>query len=50
LLRYIHSGIYGSHSSWCSIIGKAFNYGFYWPTTKDDAIKLSPIAKIVSFS
>jgi hypothetical protein len=31
----IHSGICGSHSSWRSIIGKAFRHGFYWPTTKD---------------
>jgi hypothetical protein len=29
LLWDIHSGVYGSHSSWCSIIGKAFIHGFY---------------------
>jgi hypothetical protein len=29
LLQDIHSGIYGSHSSWCSIIDKAFIRGFY---------------------
>jgi hypothetical protein len=28
------------HSSWCSIIGKAFRHGFYWPTAKDDAMKV----------
>jgi hypothetical protein len=36
----IHSGVYGSHSSWHSIIGKVFRHGFYWPTTKDDAMKV----------
>jgi hypothetical protein len=29
LLRYIHSGICGSHLSWCSIIGKVFRHIFY---------------------
>jgi hypothetical protein len=35
-LQDIHNDVCGSHSSWCSIIGKAFRHGFYWPTTKDD--------------
>jgi hypothetical protein len=38
LLRDIHSSICGSHSSCCSIIGKAFRHGFYWSTIKDDAM------------
>jgi hypothetical protein len=29
LLQDIHSGVCGSHSSWHSIIGKAFRHGFY---------------------
>jgi ribonuclease HI len=29
LLQNIHSGLCGSHSSWCSIICKAFRHGFY---------------------
>jgi hypothetical protein len=29
LLQDIHSGVCGSHSSWCSIISKAFSHGFY---------------------
>jgi hypothetical protein len=29
LLRDIHSGIYRSHSSWRTIINKAFTHGFY---------------------
>jgi hypothetical protein len=36
LLLDIHSGVCGSHSSWRSIIGKAFRHGFYLPTAKDD--------------
>jgi hypothetical protein len=38
LLRDIHSGVYGAHSSWCSIDGKAFRHIFYWSTAKDDAM------------
>jgi hypothetical protein len=40
LLWDIHSGICGSHSLWCSMIGKAFSHIFYWPTAKDDAIQI----------
>jgi hypothetical protein len=40
LLRYIHSGVCGSHSSWRSIIGKAFSHGFYWPTANDDVMEV----------
>jgi hypothetical protein len=29
LLEDIHKGVCRSHSSWCSIIGKAFRHGFY---------------------
>jgi hypothetical protein len=40
LLWDIHSGVCGPHSSWCSIIGKDFRHGFYWPTTKYDAMEI----------
>jgi hypothetical protein len=40
LLEDVHKGVCGSHSSWCSIIGKAFRHGFYWPTAKDDAMEV----------
>jgi hypothetical protein len=40
LLREIHSGVCGAHSSWCSIVGKAFRHGFYWPTAKDDMMEI----------
>jgi ribonuclease HI len=29
LLQDIHSGVYGAHPSWRSIVGKAFRHGFY---------------------
>jgi hypothetical protein len=40
LLREIHSGACETHSSWRSIVGKAFSHGFYWPTAKDDAMEI----------
>jgi hypothetical protein len=40
LLQDIHSGVCGAHSSWRSIVGKAFRHGFYWPTAKDDAMEI----------
>jgi hypothetical protein len=40
LLEDVHKGVCGSHSSWRSIISKAFRHGFYWPTAKDDAMEV----------
>jgi hypothetical protein len=40
LLEDVHRGVCGSHTSWRSIVGKAFRHGFYWPTVKDDAMKV----------
>jgi ribonuclease HI len=40
LLQDIHSGVCGAHSSWRSIVRKAFRHGFYWPTAKDDAMEI----------
>jgi hypothetical protein len=50
LLEDIHKGVCGSHSSWRSIIGKAFRHGFYWPTTNDDMMEVVKSVKIVSSS
>jgi hypothetical protein len=49
LLQDIHSGVCESHSSWCSIIDKAFKHGFYWPTAKDDAMKIITKCKNCQF-
>jgi hypothetical protein len=51
LLREIHSGVCGAHSSWCSIVGKAFRHGFYWPTQlRMTRWKSSPSARSASSS
>jgi hypothetical protein len=45
----IHSGVCESHSSWRSIIGKAFRYGFYWPTAKDNVMEVVTKCKDYQF-
>jgi hypothetical protein len=40
LLWDIHSGICGSHSLLCSIIGKAFSHEFYWRIAKDVTMEI----------
>jgi hypothetical protein len=40
LSKDVHRGVYESHSSWRSIIGKAFRHGFYYPIAKDDAMEV----------
>jgi hypothetical protein len=40
LLQDIHSSVCGSHSSWHFVIGKVFRHSFYWPTAKDDPMKV----------
>lgn len=40
LLADIHGGDCGHHSSSCTMVGKAFHIGFYWPTALNDATEL----------
>jgi hypothetical protein len=49
LLQEIHSRVYGTHSSWRSIVEKAFMHGFYWPTAKDDVMKIVTKCKECQF-
>jgi hypothetical protein len=49
LLREIHSGVYGAHLSWHSIVGKTFRHGFYWPTAKDDTMEIITKCKECQF-
>jgi hypothetical protein len=49
LLQDIHNGVCGSHSPSCSIIGKTFRHGFYWPTVKDDKIEVITKCKDCQF-
>jgi hypothetical protein len=49
LLQDIHSRVCGAHWSWRSIVGKTFRHGFYWPTAKDDAMKIVTKCKECQF-
>jgi hypothetical protein len=49
LLREIHSGVCGAHSSWRSIVGKVFKHGFYWLIAKDDAMEIVTKCKECQF-
>jgi hypothetical protein len=40
LLEEIHDGQCGVHVASRTLVGKAFRAGFYWPTTKKDAVDL----------
>jgi hypothetical protein len=48
-LQDIRSGVYGAHSSWHSIVGKAFRHGFYWLTTKDGTMEIITKCKECQF-
>jgi hypothetical protein len=49
LLAEIHGGECGSHSSSCTLVGKAFRHGFYWPTALQDAAELVRSCKACQF-
>jgi hypothetical protein len=40
LLDEVHAGQYGIHAASRTLVGKVFRSGFYWPTTKSDAVEL----------
>jgi hypothetical protein len=49
LLAEIHGGEFGSHSSSRTLVGKAFQHGFYWPTALQDAAELVKSCKACQF-
>jgi hypothetical protein len=49
LLVEIHGGKCGNHASSHTLIGKAFQHGFYWPTALQDAIELVKTCKVCQF-
>jgi hypothetical protein len=49
LLPEVHGGECGNYASLCTLVGKAFRYGFYWPTTLHDAVKLVKTCKACQF-
>jgi transposase InsO family protein len=40
LLIEVHGGECGNHASSCTLVGKAFRHGFYWPTAIQDVVEL----------
>jgi hypothetical protein len=40
LLDEIHAGQCGIHAASRTLVGKVFRFGFYWPTSKSDAVEL----------
>jgi hypothetical protein len=40
LLIEVHGGECGNHASSRTLVGKAFQHGFYWPTVVQDAVEL----------
>jgi hypothetical protein len=40
ILEEIHAGTCGNHTASCTLVGKAFRVGFYWPSAIADAEKL----------
>jgi ribonuclease HI len=49
LLTEIHGGECGSHSSSRTLVGKAFQHGFYWPTALQDATEMVKSCKACQF-
>jgi hypothetical protein len=40
LLTEVHGRKCGNHASSCTLVGKAFRHGFYWPTALQDVVQL----------
>jgi hypothetical protein len=49
LLVEIHGGKCGNHASSHTLIGKAFQHRFYWPTALQDAIELAKTCNVCQF-
>jgi hypothetical protein len=49
LLAEVHGGECGNHASSHTLVAKAFQHGFYWPTALQDAIELVMTCKACQF-
>jgi hypothetical protein len=49
LLVEVHGGECGNHASSRTLVGKAFQHGFYWPTALQDAVELVKNCKACQF-
>jgi hypothetical protein len=45
MLAEVHGGECGNHASSCTLVGKAFQHRFYWPTALQDAVELVKTCK-----
>jgi hypothetical protein len=46
LLTEVHGGECGNYASSRTLIGKAFQHGFYWPTALQDVVELVKTCKV----
>jgi hypothetical protein len=49
LLAEVHGGACGKHTSSRTLVGKAFQHGFYWPIAFQDAVELVKTYKACQF-
>jgi hypothetical protein len=49
LLTEVHRGECGNHASFHTLVGKAFQHGFYWPTALQDVVELVKTYKACQF-
>jgi hypothetical protein len=49
LLAEVHGGECGNHASFRTLVGKAFQHGFYWPTALQDVVELVKACKACQF-
>jgi hypothetical protein len=49
LLAEVHGGECGNHASFRTLVGKAFQHGFYWPTAFQDVVELVKACKACQF-
>jgi transposase InsO family protein len=49
LLAEVHRGECGNHASSHTLVGKAFQHGFYWPIALQDAVELVKTCKACQF-
>jgi hypothetical protein len=49
LLTEVYGGECGNHASSHTLVGKAFQHGFYWPTALQDVVELVKTCKACQF-
>jgi hypothetical protein len=49
LLVEVPGGECGNHASSCTLVGKALQHDFYWPTTLQDVVELAKTCRAYQF-